>query len=115
MDRSLHSIIFVSHLIFVGYAADVIGSFPSGCQLGGSLCRGGECEDQAADVVGVGCGRGWGSGHLLVGELEPLLDGLDVTQGVLGGRRRPGIRGKVWGRAGSRPVEIIEAKNPWGS
>ena len=99
MDCSLQSIIFVSHLIFVGYAADAIGSFSSGCQLGGLLWRGGEHEDQAADVVGVGCGRGWVSGHLLVGELEPLLDGLDVTRGILGGRRRAGIRGEVWGKS----------------
>ena len=58
MDCSLQSIVFISHLIFIGYAADAIGSFPSGCQLGGSLSQGGERKDQAADVVGVGCGRG---------------------------------------------------------
>ena len=32
-------------LIFVGYAADMIGSFPLGCQLGGALGRNGESED----------------------------------------------------------------------
>ena len=96
VDCSLQSVVFVSHLVLIGYAADAIGSFPSGCQLGGSLGRGGERVDQAADVVGVGCGRGWGSGHLLVGELKLLLDGLGVTRGVFGSRRRAGIRGEVW-------------------
>ena len=99
VDCLLQSVIFVSHLVLVGYAANAIGSFPSGCQLGGLLGSGGERVDQAADVVGVGCGRGSGSGHLLVGELKSLLDGLDVSWGVFGGRRRAGLRGEVWGKS----------------
>ena len=99
VDRSLQSTIFVNHLVLVGYAADAIGSFPSGCQLGGSLGRGGEREDHAANLVRIGGGRGWGSGHLLMSKLESLLDGLDVTWGVLGGRRRAGIRDEVWGKS----------------
>ena len=99
VDCSLQSTVFVNHLALVWYAADAIGSFPSWCQLGGSFGRGGECEDQAANLVRIGGGCGWGSGHLLVSELELLLDGLDITWGVLNGRRRACIRGKVWGKS----------------
>ena len=99
MDCSLQSIVFISHLIVVGDAANAEGSFPSRCQLGGSLRRGGERIDQAALVVWVGGGRGWRSGHLLVGELKSLLDGLDVTWSVFGSRRWAGIRGEVWGKS----------------
>ena len=42
MNRAFYFSIFVNHLILVGYAADTIGSFPSGYQLGGALGRGGE-------------------------------------------------------------------------
>ena len=45
MNRAFYFAIFINHLILVGYAADTIGSFPSGCQLGGALGRGGEGED----------------------------------------------------------------------
>ena len=99
MDRALQFTIFANHLVLAGYAADTIGSFPSGCQLGGSLGRGGECEDQAANLVRIGGGRGWWNGHLLMSKLESLLDGLDVTWGVLGGRRRAGVRDEDWGKS----------------
>ena len=46
-------------------------------------------------LVGVGCGCGWRDGHLLVGELESLSDGLYVFCGVLGGWRGAGIRSDV--------------------
>ena len=59
---------------------------------------GGECEDQAVNLVRIGGRCGWESDHLLVSELESLLDGLDITWGVLGGRRRAGIRGEVRGK-----------------
>ena len=58
MDCSLQPIVFVSHLTLVGDAANEEGSFPSGCQLGGSLGRGGEHVDQTALVVWAGGGRG---------------------------------------------------------
>ena len=45
MNRAFYFAIFINHLILVGYAADTIGSFPSGCQLGGAFGRGGESED----------------------------------------------------------------------
>ena len=45
MNLTFYFPIFINHLILVGYAADTIGSFPSGCQLGGVLGRGGEGED----------------------------------------------------------------------
>ena len=99
MDRALQFTIFVNYFVLVGYAADTIGSFPSWCQLGGELGRGGECEDQAANLVRIGGGRGWGSNHLLMSKLESLLDGLDVTWGVLGSRRLAGIRDEVWGKS----------------
>ena len=95
MDRALQFAIFVNHLVLIGYEADTIGSFPLGCQLGGALGRGGEREDQAANLVRIG----WGSNHLLMSKLESLLDGLDITWGVLGGRRRAGIRDDVWGKS----------------
>ena len=99
MDCPLQSIVFVSHLILVGDGANAKGFFPSGCQLGGSLRRGGERIDQTALLVWVGGGRGWRSGHLLVGEVKSLLDGLDVTWSVFGSRRGAGIRGEVWGKS----------------
>ena len=99
MSRALQLAIFINNLVLVGYAADTIGSFPSWCQLGGALGRGGEREDQAANLVWIGGERGWGSNHLLMRKLEALLDGLDVTWGVLGGRRRTGIRDEVWGKS----------------
>ena len=45
MNCAFYFAIFINHLVLVGYAADTIGSFPSGCQLGGALGRGGEGED----------------------------------------------------------------------
>ena len=45
VDCVFQSTIFVDHLVFVGDAADSIGSFPSRCQLGGTFGRGGEGED----------------------------------------------------------------------
>ena len=95
MDCLHQSIIFVSHLVLVGDAANAEGSFQSGCQLGGSLRRGGERIDQTALVVWVGGERGWRSGHLLVGELKSLLDGLNVSWNIFGSRRCAGIRGEV--------------------
>ena len=58
MDITFHFTIFVNHLILVGYAANTIGSFPSRRQLGGAFWRGGECEDQATDLIGL---EGWPS------------------------------------------------------
>ena len=100
VDCALQPTVFVNYLILVGYAADSIGSFPSGRQLGGSLRRGGECEDQTANLVGIGDGCGWGRRHLLVGELESLLDGLNVTRGCLrrqerGWHQRRGLGGRL--------------------
>ena len=99
MNRALQFTIFINHLVLVGYVADTIGSFPSWCLLGCALGRGGEREDQAANLVWIGSGRGWGSNHLLMRMLEALLDGLDVTWGVLSGRRRAGIRDEVRGKS----------------
>ena len=93
MDCSLQSIVFTSHLVLVGDATNAEGSFPPGCQLGG------ERIDQTALVVWVGGGRGWRSGHLLVGELKSLLDGLDVPWSVFRSRRWAGIRGEVRGES----------------
>ena len=45
VDGTFYFAIFVNHLILIGYAADMIGSFPLGCQLGGAFWRGGESED----------------------------------------------------------------------
>ena len=45
VNRTIYFAIFINHLILVGYVADTIGSFPSGCQLGGAFGRGGESED----------------------------------------------------------------------
>ena len=45
MNRAFYFAIFINHLILVGYAADTVGSFLSGCQLGGALRRDGEGED----------------------------------------------------------------------
>ena len=45
MNRAFYFAIFINHLVLVGYAADTIRSFPSGCQLGGVLGKGGEGED----------------------------------------------------------------------
>ena len=96
MNRVFYFVILINHLILVGHAADTIGFFPSGCQLGGALGRGGEDEDWATDLVGVSGRRGWRGGHLLVGELEPLSDGLSVFCGILSGWGGAGIRSKVW-------------------
>ena len=98
MNRALQFSIFINHLVLVGYTADTIGSFPSWCQLAGVLGRGGDHEDQVTHLVWIGGGRGWGSNHLLMRKLEALLVGLGVTWGVLGGRRRAGIRDEIWGK-----------------
>ena len=49
-------------------------------------------------MVWVGGGRGWRGDHLLVGELELLLDSLDIPGSVLGNRRLAGIGGEVRGK-----------------
>ena len=103
VDRVLLFTIFINHLVLVGYVADKIGSFSSGRQLGGALGKSGEREDQAANLVRIGGGCGWGSDHLLMSKLESLLDGLDVTCGVLGGRRWAGIGDEVWGKSWFTP------------
>ena len=95
MDGVFYFAIFVNHLILVGYAPYMTGSFPLWCQLGGALWRGGEHEDQATDLIGVGSRHSWTDGHLLVGELEPLSNGLYVFCGVLGGWRGVGVRSEV--------------------
>ena len=46
-------------------------------------------------MIGVGGRRGWRDGHLLVGKLEPLLNGLCVFCGALGGWRGDGVRSEV--------------------
>ena len=93
VDRTFHFSIFVDHLIFIGYAADAIKPFPLRRQLGGTFGRGGEGEDEAADLVRVSGRR---RDHLLMSESEPLLYGFDVCGGVFGGWGRTGIRGEVW-------------------
>ena len=95
VDSAFHSTIFVNHLTLVGYATHTIGSFPSRCQLRSTFWGRGEREDQATDVIGVGSRCCWRDGHLLVGKLEPLSNGLYVLGGVLGGRRGAGVGYKV--------------------
>ena len=95
MDSTFHFTIFVNHLILVGYATHTIGSFPSRRQLGGTFWGCGEREDQVTDLIGVGGRCIWRGGHLLVGKLEPLSNGLYVLGGVLGGWRGSGVRGEV--------------------
>ena len=46
-------------------------------------------------MIGVGSRRGWRDGHLLVGKLEPLSNGLYVLNGVLSGWRGAGVRSEV--------------------
>ena len=58
VDCVFQSTIFLDHLVFIGDAADSIGSFPSRCQLGDTFGRGGE-----GDLIGVGGKRGWRGGH----------------------------------------------------
>ena len=96
VDGAFHISILVDHLVFIWDAADVVGPFPSRRQLGSAFWWSSQSEDEAAYLVGV---SSWGrrrSGHLLVGELEPLLDGLNVGGGVLSGGRRIDIQVKVW-------------------
>ena len=95
MYSTFHFTIFVNHLILVGYATHTIGPFPLRRQLGGTFWRCGERENQANDLIGVGGRRGWRDGHLLVGKLEPLSNGLYVLGGVLGGWRGAGVRSEV--------------------
>ena len=96
VDGAIHISILVDHLAFIWGAADAIGPFPSRHQLGSAFQRSGKSEDEAADLVGV---SSWGrrrSGHLLVSELKPLLDGLNLGGGVLSGGGRIGIQVEVW-------------------
>ena len=65
-------------------------------------------------MIGVGGRRGWRGGHLLVSELEPLLDGLNVFCGVFGGWRGIASEARSGESVGSRPVAITETENPWG-
>ena len=98
VDGAFHISILVDHLVFIWDAADAVGSFPSQSQLGSVFRRSGKSEDEAADLVGF---SSWGrrrSGHLLVSELKPLLDGLNVGGGVLSGGGRIGIQVEVWGK-----------------
>ena len=96
MDCALYFPILVYYLIFTGYAADAIRPLPPRCQLRGTFGRGGEGEDEAADLVKVSGWRSHRSGQLLVSESEPLLYGLDVCGGVFSGRGRIGIHVEVW-------------------
>ena len=61
-------------------------------------------------MVWVGGGRSWRGDHLLVGELEPLLDDLDISRSVL--ETGDGLVSEMrsGGRAGSRPIATIEAE-----
>ena len=95
VDCALQFTIFVNHLILVGYATHTIGSFPSRRQLRGTFWGCGEREDQATDLIEVGGRCGWRDGHLLMGELEPLSNGLYVIDGILEGWRGACVRGEV--------------------
>ena len=95
VDRALHFTVFVNHLILVGYATHTIGSFPSRRQLRGTFWRCGEREDQATDLIGVGGRCSWRDGHLLMGEMELLSNGLYVLGGILKGWRGAGVLGEV--------------------
>ena len=95
VDSALHFTVFVNHLILVGYATYTIWSFPLRRQLRGTFWGCDEHEDQAADLIGVGGRCSWRDGHLLMGKLEPLSNGLYVPGGVLDGWREAGVRGEV--------------------
>ena len=56
---------------------------------------------------GVGGRHGWRDGHLLVGELEPLSDGLYVFCGVVGGWRGAGVRSEVGSRVVSEKNDFV--------
>ena len=96
VDGTFHISILVDHLVFIWDAADAVGPFPSRCQLGSAFWRSGQSEDEAANLVGVSSRRRWWGGHLLVSELKPLLEGLNVSGGVLSGGGRIGIQVEVW-------------------
>ena len=90
-DGAFHISVLVDHLVFIWDAADAVGPFPSRRQLGGAFWRSGQSEDEAANLVGVSSWRRQWSGHLLVSDLKPLLDGLNVGSWVLKGGGRVGM------------------------
>ena len=96
VDGAFHISILVDHLVFIQDAADAVGPLLSRSELGGALWWSSQSENEASYLVGVSSWRRRRSGHLLVGELEPLLDGLDVYGWVLSGERGIGIQVKIW-------------------
>ena len=91
VDDALHISILVDHLVFIWDVADEVGPFPSRHLLGSAFWRSSQSKIEAAYLVGVSSWRRQWSGHLLVGEVESLLDGLNVGGGVPSGGRRVGI------------------------
>ena len=73
MDRAPHRPIFINHLIMVGNPSDSEGTFPSRSQFAGALRRSRHREDETSFLVWIN-NDGWRwSGHLLVGQFQPLV------------------------------------------
>ena len=86
VNSSPYLSVFVNYLEIIGDPADSKRAFPACGQLISTLRRGRHREDETPLLIGVGDGgRRWGS-HLLVGQLQPLVDDLHIVGGIIDGR-----------------------------
>ena len=86
VNSSPYLSIFVNYLEIIGDPADSKRAFPVWGQLFSTLRSGRHREDETPLLIGVGDGgRRWGS-HLLVGQLQPLVDDLHIVGGIIDGR-----------------------------
>ena len=83
MDRTPHGSILINDLIFVGDPPDKERAFPMWSQLVRALRRGCHGIYEASFLIWVGIsGEGWGS-HLLMRQLQPLCQDLNIIGGII--------------------------------
>ena len=115
MDRAPCRPILIDNLKLVGNPSDLEGSLPSRSQFAGALRRGRHREDETTLLVWVNNSGRRRSSHLLVSQLQPLIENLYIGGGIIDGWEAQASCCTSGGRVGSRPVAIIEAENPCSS
>ena len=87
MDRTPHGSILINDMIFVGDPPDMERAFPTWSQLVRMLRRGCHGIYEASFLIRVGNSEeGWGS-HLLMRQLQPLCQDLNMIGGIINGGR----------------------------
>ena len=91
VDGSPCRTILINHLEWVRDSFDPEGSLPSRHQFFGALRRGRHREDETTLLIWVGGSGRRRSSHLLVGELQALLENLCIGGGFADGWGSTGI------------------------